>query len=57
MNINKILIVMGEPKSTFSEILGKYFISKKYKLKNVKLILIGNKTLFENQMKVQKIKV
>ena len=29
MNIDYILIVLGEPYSTFSEILGKYFIKKK----------------------------
>ena len=57
MNIDKILIVMGEPKSTFTEILGKYFISKKYKLKNIKLIIIGNKNLFDYQMKKLNMKV
>ena len=34
MNIDYILIVLGEPYSTFSEILGKYFIKKKIKAKN-----------------------
>ena len=29
MNIKYILIVLGEPYSTFSEIVGKYFIRKK----------------------------
>ena len=48
MNIKKILIVLGEPFSTFSEILGKYF--KKNKIKK-KIILIGNKNLFEKQLK------
>ena len=31
MNINTILIVLGEPNSTFSEILFKYFKSEKFK--------------------------
>mgnify|MGYP001396531039 CR=1 FL=1 len=30
MKINNILIVLGEPQSTFSEILFKYFISKEF---------------------------
>ena len=29
MNIKNILIVLGEPYSTFSEIIGKYFVKKK----------------------------
>ena len=29
MNINYIIIVLGEPYSTFSEILGKYFTKNK----------------------------
>ena len=33
MNINIILIVLGEPNSTFSEILFKYFKSKNLKKK------------------------
>ena len=35
MNIKFIIIVLGEPYSTFSEILGKYFkINKKLKKKD-----------------------
>ena len=49
MNIDYILIVLGEPYSTFSEILGKYFIKKK-KLKQ-KIIVIGNEKLLKNQLK------
>ena len=30
MKINKILIILGEPNSTFSEILFKYFKSKEF---------------------------
>jgi len=49
MNIKFIIIVLGEPYSTFSEILGKYFkINKKLKKK---IILIGNSNLFRNQLK------
>ena len=53
MNIKYILIVMGEPYSTFSEIVGKYFI-KKRKL-NKKIIIIGNKELIQKQLKKLKI--
>ena len=48
MNIEYILIVMGEPYSTFSEIIGKYF--SKYKLKRKIIILIGNISLLEKQL-------
>ena len=34
MNIKYILIVLGEPYSTFSEIIGKYFKKKKILKKN-----------------------
>ena len=49
MNIKYILIVLGEPYSTFSEIIGKYF-SKIRKFKR-KIIIIGNKNLLEKQLK------
>ena len=45
MNTNKILIVLGEPNSTFSEVLFKYFKSKSFKKNKKKIILIGNKFL------------
>ena len=48
MNIKYILIVMGEPYSTFSEIIGKYF--SKYNLKRKIIILIGNIGLLEKQL-------
>ena len=48
MKIDCIIIILGEPYSTFSEILGKYF-SKKKKI-NKKIILIGNIKLFCNQL-------
>ena len=43
-----ILIVMGEPYSTFSEIVGKFF-SKKTNFK-FKIVLIGNYDLIKNQI-------
>ena len=48
MNIKYILIVMGEPYSTFSEILGKYFYN--FKNNKKKLILIGNVNLIKKQL-------
>ena len=48
MKIDCIIIILGEPYSTFSEILGKYF-SKKKKIKK-KIILIGNVRLFYKQL-------
>ncbi len=53
MNTKYILIVMGEPYSIFSEIIGKYFI-KKNKF-NKKVIIIGNKELLQKQLKKLKI--
>ena len=52
MNIEFILIVLGEPNSVFSEIIGKYF--KKNKYENKKIIIIGNKNLLINQLKTLK---
>ena len=49
MNIKYILIVLGEPYSTFSEIIGKYF--SKIRKFNKKIIIIGNKNLLEKQLK------
>ncbi len=54
MNIRGILIVLGEPNTTFSEVLLKYFNSDKYKKNKKKIILIGSKELFEAQMKMLK---
>lgn len=48
MNIDYTLIVLGEPYSTFSEIIGKYFKNKK-KFKN-KVVLIGDADLLEKQI-------
>ena len=48
MNINYIIIVLGEPYSTFSEIIGKYF--KKNKKLKKKIIIIGNINLLKKQL-------
>ncbi len=48
MNTKYILIVLGEPYSTFSEIIGKYFAKKRIIKK--KIILIGNKNLLLGQL-------
>ena len=55
MNIKFIIIVLGEPFSTFSEILGK-FLKKKKKFKK-KIILIGNKGLLVDQLSKLKIQL
>ena len=51
MKINKILIILGEPQSTFSEILFKYFSSKEFSKNEKKIILIGSISLLRKQMK------
>ena len=45
MIIDKILIVLGEPFSIFSEILFKYLKSSKFKKNNKTIIIIGNLNL------------
>ena len=55
MNIKKILIILGEPNSTFSEILLKYFNSKNFKNINSKIILIGSFDLLNEQIKLLKL--
>ena len=57
MNINFILIAHGEPNSTFSEILFKYFSSIDFKKNKKKIILVGNKDLLYRQMKKLKYKL
>ena len=57
MNINFILIALGEPNSTFSEILFKYFSSIDFKKNKKKIILVGNKNLLYRQMKKLKYKL
>ncbi len=57
MSTKIILIVLGEPNSTFSEVLFKYFKSKKFKKENKKIVLIGSYKLFKSQMKYLKYKM
>jgi len=51
MKSDIILIVLGEPNSTFSEVLFKFFKSIKFKNYKKKIVLIGNRMLLEKQMK------
>ena len=55
MNTKYIVIVLAEPYSVFSEILGKYF-SKKIRSKK-KIIIIGNIKLFEDQLKLLRYRI
>ena len=57
MNIKIILIALGEPNSTFSEVLFKYFCSIKFKKTNKKIVLVGCKDLLQLQMKKLKYKL
>ena len=50
MNTKIILIILGEPNSTFSEILFKYFNSIKFKKERKKVVLIGCHKLLLKQM-------
>ena len=51
MNFNKILIVLGEPNSIFSEVLFKYFNLKSFKKNKSIIIIVGNKKLILKQMR------
>tara|TARA_Y100000741_G_scaffold320686_1_gene269373 strand:- start:1345 stop:2313 length:969 start_codon:yes stop_codon:yes gene_type:complete len=55
MKINKILIILGEPNSTFSEILFKYFNSKNFSNNKKKIILIGSLSLLQEQKEMLKV--
>ena len=57
MKINKILIILGEPQSIFSEILFKYFNSKSFRKNKKKIIIIGNTLVLQKQMKKLKYKL
>ena len=54
MKLNKIIIVLGEPQSVFTEVLFKYFSSKKFKNYKFPITLIGSKKLITKQMKYLK---
>ena len=56
MNSKNILVILGEPNSIFSEVLFKYFKSRRFKNSRNKIILIGSKDLLEKQMKKLKYK-
>jgi len=51
MKINKVLVILGEPQSTFSEILFKYFKSKEFSKNKKIIVLIGSMNLLKKQMK------
>lgn len=51
MNSNIILIILGEPNSTFSEVLFKFFKSKDFKKNKNRIVLIGCTKLLKKQMK------
>ncbi len=57
MSTKIILIVLGEPNSTFSEILFKYFKSKQFNSFKQKIILIGSYELILKQMDSLKYKI
>ena len=57
MSTKTILIVLGEPNSTFSELLFKYFKSDLFKKNNNKIVLLGCKKLLKEQMKKLKYKI
>jgi len=52
MSIKYIIIVLGEPYSTFSEIIGKYYLRNKNP--KLKIILIGDLYLLKNQLTLLK---
>ena len=54
MKINKILIILGEPNSTFSEILFKSYKKKVVEKFNRPILIIGSVDLLNSQMKLLK---
>ena len=57
MSSKIILIILGEPNSTFSEILFKYFYSNEFRKNNKKIILVGNSKLLKRQMRLLKYEI
>ena len=55
MNTKYIFIILGEPYSTFSEIIGKYFLEKS----NIKtkIIILGSNLLLKKQLEKLNIKL
>jgi len=56
MKIKNLLVILGEHKSIFSEILSKYFKSYEFKKNKIKFILIGNLRYFKNELSKLKYK-
>ena len=57
MKNRPIVVVSGDPKSTFNEILVKTFKKKKFKSLKFPIIIIGSKKLLENELKKSKTKI
>ena len=57
MSTKIILVVLGEPYSTFTEILMRYFNSNNFKKSKKKIILIGSYKLFKKQIEVLKFRI
>ena len=57
MKNKSIVIVCGDPKSTFNEILIKTLNNKVLKNIKVPIVIVGSKKLLENEFKKLKIKV
>ena len=54
MSIRYVIIVLGEPNSVFSKIIGLY---KSKKILKKRIIIIGNKSLFCKQLKLDTIEI
>ncbi len=57
MKNNSVIIICGDPKSTFNEILIKTFKTKFFKKKNFSVILICSEVLLKKELKKFKMKV
>ena len=57
MKNRPIVVVSGDPKSTFNEILVKTFKKKKFRSLRFPIIIIGSKKLLENELKKSKSKI
>ena len=57
MKNKSVVIVCGDPKSTFNEILIKTFKNKIFKNLKFSIIIVGSKKLLENELKKFKVKI
>ena len=57
MKNKSIVIICGDPKSTFNEILIKTFKNKIFKNLKFSIIIVGSKKLLEDELKKFKIKI